>query len=638
MLKIKFVKAFLAISVAALLIMPLAGCGTSKILESGATWEVAETTQLASLTIAEDATIKAPDGYNVTMTVDGVGTPIAAGTYKGKVVLSITKEIQMSGAQGGPPGGGGAPPGGDREGAPGGERAGAAPGGGAAGADRGAARGGERAGAPGAVPGEARGGEMAGGTPPGGDRGGLPGGEPGGRGQSAPFKATIYVENGKYMPEQSVAAAVTGGKVSDTSAENVKIASNEGRFNGIIVTGDTPSTYAIDNPEITLTGNGGDDASGLGSGIMVSGKAEVTINNAKINNTGANRSAVFVSGEGVIHVNDSEIEVHNGPNDSSGSFSAGGVMMAGPWLLGITGNVRATNIVESGTAYYTNTHIKSQAWGALSTDGPVKIRLNATKCVIETDESGYGAYSIGDCINTFSNCTFNVADYGVILCDNSSDIFTDATVVNSKRIGVMMHTGTGSGKLVIEKGSEFNTKDTVIQVKGRGIDIFVDDATLNTESGVILQSMANDDPFFTAGMGDTMGAKGFSKDVNATFSNVTLTGDIINSDTVGTVKQPLGPNGEKLTLQTPELYYLIGQTINTYCATNDPFGVTVELDGKSTWIVGKTSYLTNLSIAEGAVVKAPEGYTLTMTIGGAKKAIAPGVYKGKIVLAVAKSS
>jgi len=154
-----------------------------------------------------------------------------------------------------------------------------------------------------------------------------------------------------------------------------------------------------------------------------------------------------------------------------------------------------------------------------------------------------------------------------------------------------------------------------------------------------------------------MGAKGFSKDVNATFSNVTLTGDIINNDTVsspvkavfqnasitgaittGTVKQPLGPNGETLTLQTPELYYLIGQTINTYCATNDPFGVTVELDGTSTWIVDKTSYLTNLNIAEGAVVKAPEGYTLTMTIGGAKKAIAPGVYKGKIVLAVAKSS
>ena len=42
--------------------------------------------------------------------------------------------------------------------------------------------------------------------------------------------------------------------------------------------------------------------------------------------------------------------------------------------------------------------------------------------------------------------------------------------------------------------------------------------------------MANDDPFFTSGRGDSMGAKkGFSKDVNATFKNLSLKGDILNS-------------------------------------------------------------------------------------------------------------
>ena len=39
-------------------------------------------------------------------------------------------------------------------------------------------------------------------------------------------------------------------------------------------------------------------------------------------------------------------------------------------------------------------------------------------------------------------------------------------------------------------------------------------------------------------------------------------------------------------MQTPELYYLIGQTINTYCAMfDDPYGVSVSLDAKSTWVV-----------------------------------------------------
>jgi len=608
-----------ALSVISLMVMPLSTAfAAEKTLKAGETWEVAETTTLRDLVIAEDAGIQAPEGHTVNMTVDGVGTPIAAGHYKGDVVLTVCQEIKIGNASmgGGMPGG------------PGGGSGGPPPGGG-----------------------------MPGGAPPGGGMPGGTGGESMPQGGADAFRAAVYVENGKYVPEKSVAAMVTRGTVTDNAATGIKIFSKEGKFNGIIVTGDEKSTYSIVDPMILLTGNGGDDASGLGHGIMTSGNAEVFIENAKIYNTGANRSAVFVSGNGIVHVNDSDIEVQNGPKDATSSaFNAGGVMMAGPWLLGITGNVRATNVVENGTAYYTNTHIKSQAWGALSTDGPVKVRLTATDCLIETVESGYGAYSIGDCINTYSGCTFNVVDYGVILCDNSTDIFTDKTVVNSKRIGVMMHTGSGGGKLVIDKGSRFNTKDTVIQVKGRGTDILVDGALLNTESGVILQSMANDDPFFVAGMGDTMGEQGYSKDVNAVFKNTVLQGDIINSYTAvspvnvtfenatitgaittGTVEQPLGPNGEELSLQTPELYYLIGQTKNTYCARfEDPFGVSVFLDENSSWVVDKTSYLTHLSVAKNGSVSAPNGYRVTMTVNGAETHINAGTYDGNIVLTVSR--
>ena len=387
-------------------VLPFAACNTGKNLDAGSTWVVDKTTKIKSLTIAEGAAIKAPEGYSVTMSVDGIGTAIKEGDYNGKIVLTVTEQIKMGTAGGA---GGGMPAGGAPEGG-GGGMPGAAPGSSAPG------------GAGGAMPGSAPEGG-GGGMPEGAGGGGMPGG--GMPGASDPFRAAVYVENGKYIAEKSVATIVTEGTVTDTAAENVKITSNEGKFNGIIVTGDSKSSYSIVNPIITLTGNGGDDASGLGHGIMASGKAEVTVKNAKITNTGANRSAVFVSGEGIVHVDDSEIETHTGPKDDTGSaFSAGGIMMAGPWLLGITGNVRATNIVENGTAYYTNTHIKSQAWGALSTDGPVKVRLYATKCLIETVESGYGAYAIGDCLDYFSACTINVVDYGLILCDNAQVTFT----------------------------------------------------------------------------------------------------------------------------------------------------------------------------------------------------------------------
>jgi hypothetical protein len=63
-------------------------------------------------------------------------------------------------------------------------------------------------------------------------------------------------------------------------------------------------------------------------------------------------------------------------------------------------------------------------------------------------------------------------------------------------------------------------------------------------------------------------------------------------------------------------------------------GVIVSFDKKSVWTVAGTSYLTSLTVARGAVIKAPAGKTLTMTVNGVKTEIAPGSYTGKIVLKV----
>ncbi len=64
-------------------------------------------------------------------------------------------------------------------------------------------------------------------------------------------------------------------------------------------------------------------------------------------------------------------------------------------------------------------------------------------------------------------------------------------------------------------------------------------------------------------------------------------------------------------------------------------GVVVTLDEKSAWIVTGTSYLTSLTLAEGAVLTAPEGKTLVMTIDGVPTAVQSGSYTGKIVLTIA---
>lgn len=579
-----------------------ASTAKSKKVTAGSAWVVEETTRLSRLTVLNDAVVKAPDGYSLTMTVDGVGTRIEPGEYSGDIVLTVTEEIKVQYAI-------------------------------------------------------------------------LP--------EPHYFRTAVYIENGKYIPEKSVAAAVVGGKVTDTLAKDFRITSEEENFNGIMITGDKKFSYTVTNPVINFTGNGGNDFAGFGAAVMSSGNSEVTINNAKIVTRGVVRTAVLVNGNSTMRVNDSYIEVNDGimPADYEFSLQAG-KMKEVPWMLGLSGNVRATNVLENGTAYYSNTHIKAQRWGALSTDGTTKIRLYAANCLIETVESGYGAYSILDCHDYFSGCTFNVTDYGLIVAMQGSATFTDKTVVNSGRFGVMMHSGSGGGFLTIEKGSVFNTESTAIQIKGRGANIVVDNAELNSGNGIILQLMENDDPNKAGGRdrahegeaaggaargglpggnsqgdppsgGGPGGGETYSTDVVATFKNVTLKGDIVNSmtargDVIVTFKDAsitgaittaacrskADIDGRKLSRET---CYYIGDVVNTYCATEDAYGMKVFLENAS-WIVDETSYLNRLSISKGADITAPEGCGVRMTVNGIDTTIKPGEYEGNIVLTVTKKS
>jgi hypothetical protein len=533
---------------------------------AGLTRVVDQTTRLTGLTIPVGATLAAPAGHSLTMTVDGVGTAINPGTYQGNIVLTVTDDIVVKFEDVAP----------------------------------------------------------------------------------YHYRAAVYVDNGRYVAEKSVAAAVVGGAVGDATATNISITSNEDKFNGIAVTGN--STYSVINPSISFTGNGGNAGAGFGAALMSSGKADVTVSKATITTKGAVRTGIFVGGESTMRVNDSSIEVFNGtlPADYKFNIDAD-TMMEVPWMLGLSGNARATMLVDHGTVYYNRSHIKAQAWGALSTDGPGVFRMYVTDSLIETVDSGYGAYSLGNSLDRFSHCTFNVADMGLIMQAEGSGTFTDGTVVNSRRFGVMMHSGMmpsriGNGMLIIDKGSVFNTKSTAIQVKGRGTHIVIDNAKINAANGIILQAMVNDDPMVPAGplAGATNPAL---STVTAIFRRVALTGDIINSRTSQgdldltfqsarltgsiTTASAASSTGKAPTAQT---YTQIGEVKNTFGATADKYGLQLTLDRHSSWTVDQTSYLTRLTLAEGATIVARKGFEVTLLVNGQRTPIKAGTYTGNIVL------
>jgi len=474
------------------------------------------------------------------------------------------------------------------------------------------------------------------------------------------FRTALYVDDGKVVPAKSVSAALVGGDVSDTKADHVSITSREENFNGIIVTGD--SHYVINGPRIDLTGNGGDDTDGFGAGILSSGHADVTVNDAKITTRGAIRTALFIAGESTMRVNNSSIEVFSGalPPNYQFNIGDGKVMMEVPWMLGLRGTVRATNATDHGTVYYNHSRIMAHGWGALSTDGVRVVRMYVTDSSIETEGSGYGAYALEDAVDTFSHCTFKVNDYGLIIGGKGTGLFTDGTQVRSNKFGVMMHQGGGGG-VTIEKGSAFHTRSTLIEVKGRGASIVIDNAKLQADNGILLQTMDNDDPFMKAimargamapGAGMSPGsAKAPGSDVTVRFNHVRLAGDLVHAmtdlgDLTVTLQSDASLEGAITTATaapstgkepTRETYYLIGEVKNTFGPTSGAHGLICVLESGSKWTVTKTSYLNALKLADGAGITATKGSKVTLMVDGVVMPLKAGTYTGKITLQVART-
>ncbi|MBS0481348.1 MAG: right-handed parallel beta-helix repeat-containing protein [Proteobacteria bacterium] len=479
------------------------------------------------------------------------------------------------------------------------------------------------------------------------------------------FRTALYVENGAPVPAKSVSSALQGAMLSAGTVTDARITSTGERFNGIMVTGN--GKYTIDRPIIDLTGNGGNDFAGFGAAIMSNGHADVTVNQPIIRTRGAIRTALFVGGDSTMHVNDAEIEVVNGTLPSDYKFTVDvGRMMEVPWMLGLSGNVRASNLVDRGTLYISNSHIRSQGWGVLSTDDNTHVRMFVDNSLIEAVEAGYGTYSIGDSVNTFSHSVIKAADIGAIMAAEGSATFTNRTLVYAGRYGVMMHSGVGGGTLTIDKGSEVHAGRTAIEVKGIGTTILVDDAKVTSGNGIILQAMENDDPFLKAMMsgkmpegmgapppgmnpdGDHPGPKGLpsSPDVSGTFRHASLTGDFFNGRTAqGGMKlrfedtqvtgrittSTVAPASGKEPVR--ETYQEIGNVTNTPAPATTANGLAVSLDRKSHWTVTGTSYLARLELAPGAQIDAGAS-KLQLLVDGKPAKIKAGVYAGKITLLV----
>lgn len=401
-----------------------------------------------------------------------------------------------------------------------------------------------------------------------------------------PFRQAVYVDAQGVDWEKSVVAALGAGTVTHTFADNVRLSSTGENFTGFYVAG---GSYTITDTMINFVGNGRSDFIGTGAAIVGTGGCRLVVDGVTINNAGSARAGVVADGTSNVLVKDSYIYTANGvlPADYVPTIDTS-QMRSVPWMLGLSGNVRATNLLGTNTkATYVNSYIGSEGWGALSTDGCTTPTLTVINSQVEiTGEAGYGSYGIGDATEYFLGCEMNVATYATIsrgsflyYGDSDKDkvaelnsslgiglseaelaaIPAKPTVVNSERNGIMWH---GGGTLDISGGTVFNTAETVLVDKGQVVSVTVDGsegAQLVPGNGIIFQLMDDDDPgpvfpamTNTGVYSDPTSAPSPdtshniytatpSADALARFSNIALAGDFYNSTTGGIVQGPFGP-------------------------------------------------------------------------------------------------
>ncbi|MFT3864361.1 MAG: hypothetical protein QM729_08815 [Solirubrobacterales bacterium] len=512
-----------------------------------------------------------------------------------------------------------------------------------------------------------------------------------------PFRQALYVDGEGVETGKSVLAAVSGGQVTDSGASGIDIRSNGEAFNGVYV---DEGEYTLEHPTIRFDGNGRSDFVGYGAAIVGSGEnTNLVIDHADISNHGVVRTGVIATEGSNVVVKNSSIRVRNGELPEGYVSTVNTELMEdAPWMLGISGNVRATNLLGDGTkATYINSTIASEGWGALSVDNGSEGKLTAIdSTVANTGEDGYGSYAIGEATERFLGDHFNVASYATI--NRGGDVtYTDSThkavaalneelelglskkeiaalpvrptVINSRRFGVMWH---GAGSVHVKGGTQVNSRETTFLDKGQEVEVTVDGsegAQLNPRNGVLMQLMENDDPgpvmvegslvnegVYTEPTGEVVKDSGFDVyeaqegDAQASFSDIALSGNFYNgyrgSESSGK-NLDLSFDDTHLTgvvsateahhavseIDSSE-YHQLGEVTNTPSEVVNN-GVVVDLEGASRWTVTGTSYLSSLTVGSGAKVVAPKGKSVTMTVDGVATAIVPGTtYTGQITLSV----
>ncbi|MCD7805154.1 MAG: hypothetical protein LUH03_08420 [Oscillospiraceae bacterium] len=401
------------------------------------------------------------------------------------------------------------------------------------------------------------------GTAPGSDESGSGGGESSENDESGISTASTYTTitaPGSFTSSDSSdnTLSVIAYYNSAATVSDLTISDSTSGVNGVVV---SSADVDFDNISITLDtdADGSDtcDFTGKGTAFAVYGSSNVTLSNSTISTTGVATMPLFTDKGATLTVKSSTVEALGGTLYSSYTNTYNqSTMVAPPWVLGIMGTSRASNLMgTNSTLNFLDSTAKAALWAVLSTDsgsGMVMNVYNSTLELTQTVEtsktiqedggqittydnpyttnygSGYGTYVIGSAEENMVGVTMNVGTYAAIFtggsmsfstltagdytltnADNSTTSYSYSgadrnSVINSDTFGFMAHQNDNT--LTLGSGTALNSGYTGFLIKtGGSLSSFtanITDADISVGNNVLIQLLDNEDDLIgTSGSG-----------------------------------------------------------------------------------------------------------------------------------------
>lgn len=619
-------------------------------MRRGATWCVTGSSYLSMFVMFQDSAVTAPEGKRVIMTVDGVRKNIVPGIYRGDIRFELIDEVPFIGKY-----------------------------------------------------------EVESGFSPTGVK-------PVHYEHQYESALTVDIdEDGKtvVLENKSATSMIVGSEWNNEGIKGGKIENECPRANIITV---LDGEYRISDLTIESRAHGADDFEAYGASIAAAGKSKVIVDNVTIDNVGAVCTAVDAVEKSEVLVMNSTIKTKGLDPDTCWADA----MTEVPWVLGLKGSVRSTNVCDESIGTYYNCDMVSNGWGVLSSDdiseGAQQNIVN-TKAVIEKDgifDSGYVVYALSKVRTKIFGSEMSSPDYAVTFGGNSNDIFigssdkdtlvkylgTDTLLAketngyddiepkNTKLHGdlyALMWHHVCTGKITIEN-AELSGDRCVLLVKAIEGNMFgrvmppscptidLKNCTMHSKNGVLFHLMENDDAGMGIGGHDLHWADSYTvpdttpvvidgwnaadpaarSTIHVSFTDMEVSGNIYNTRFGSGHNLAISLDNVQYTgaITAGRQYhktYKPGDVIypedcrelgNVGCVPTPVVcnGVIVDVKAGTNWAVASTSFLSGLTVAEGAGIAAAPGTRLTMLVDGVETEITTGTYTGSIELKVVKAN